>query len=57
MISGEVTKNGDIVTTFREQEKPKGIVGWSDSDWAACAETRKSTRGGLMCFGEHTLKC
>ena len=44
-------------TTFKRQEKLNGIVGWSDSDWAGCAETRKSTSGGLLCLGEHTVKC
>ena len=46
-----------MVTMFRKQEKHNGIVGWSDSDWAGCAETRKSTSGGLLCLGEHTVKC
>jgi hypothetical protein len=46
-----------MVTIFGKQDKPEGIVGWSDSDWAGCMETRKSTSGGLLCIGNHTIKC
>jgi hypothetical protein len=41
---------------FRRQNKPGFIEGWSDSDWAGCLETRKSTSGGLLKFGMHVLK-
>jgi hypothetical protein len=46
-----------MITNFKRQEEHNGIVGWSDSDWAGCAETRKSTSGGLLCLGKHTVKC
>jgi hypothetical protein len=46
-----------MITLFGRQDKPAGIVGWSDSDWAGCMETRKSTSGGLLCIGNHTIKC
>ena len=34
----------------------KFIVGWSDSDWAGCVETRKSTSGGIVFLGSHVIK-
>ena len=46
-----------MITTFQRQEKHNGIVGWSDSDWAGCAETRTSTSGGFLCLGKHIVKC
>ena len=29
---------------------------WSDTDWAGCKVTRKSTSGGMVCLGKHILK-
>ena len=29
---------------------------WSDTDHAGCLETRKSTTGGVVMFGNHTIK-
>ena len=34
----------------------KFMVGWSDSDWAGCVETRKSTSGGVVFIGSHVIK-
>ena len=31
-------------------------MGWSDSDWAGCIETRKSTSGGVVMHGDHCIK-
>ena len=45
-----------MINRFDRQEMPKGIEGWSDSDWAGCLETRKSTSGGLIMFGKHMIK-
>ena len=42
-----------MICHFRRQDKPQGIEGWSDSDWAGCLETRKSTSGGLIRWGSH----
>ena len=45
-----------VICHFKYQEKPKHLEGWSDSDWAGCLDTRKSTSGGLMRLGTHILK-
>ena len=37
-----------MITNFKRQEKHNGIVGWSDSDWAGCAETRKINQRGIV---------
>ena len=29
---------------------------FSDADWAGCRETRKSTTGGCVTIGKHTIK-
>ena len=55
-------RRGDVgkpraVCWFKRQNKPGFIEGWSDSDWAGCLETRKSTSGGLLKWGSHILKC
>ena len=40
---------------FAWQHPPGEIVGFCDSDWAGCARTRKSTSGGFIMHGSHTL--
>jgi hypothetical protein len=40
---------------FPWQEKQNTISGYSDSDWAGCTRTRKSTSGGVIMIGRHTL--
>ena len=32
------------------------IIGFSDSDWAGCVRTRKSTSGGALMRGSHVLR-
>ena len=34
----------------------KCIVGYSDSDWAVCRVTGKSTSGGALMIGSHLMK-
>ena len=37
------------------QDSPKHIKAYSDSDWAGCVKTRKSTSGGILMYGIHLL--
>ena len=39
------------VTTFRRQEGVKVIDVWTDTDYAGCTDTRKSTIGGVVMLG------
>ena len=41
---------------YRRQQCPNVVVVWSDTDFAGCKETRKSTNGGAIMLGEHCVK-
>ena len=45
-----------VIVDFAYQELPKEIVVWSDTDFAGCKRTRKSTSGGVVMFGRHCVK-
>ena len=45
-----------IVTKYEYQKNYKIIDVWSDTDHAGCLETRKSTTGGIVMFGNHSIK-
>ena len=45
-----------LVMKFRWQDMPSTITTFTDSDWAGCLETAKSTSGGALCLGEHVIK-
>jgi len=45
-----------LVSKFAWQEWPSLVSAFTDSDWAGCARTAKSTSGGCICIGEHVLK-
>ena len=45
-----------LVWWFKYQGTPRDIVGHSDSDWARCVGTRRSTTGGAIHHGGHLLK-
>ena len=32
------------------------ITGYTDSDWAGCVATARSTSGGIVCLGSHVIK-
>ena len=38
------------------QEKPKDLTIWTDTDYAGCKRTRKSTSGGVVLWGSHLIK-
>ena len=55
-ISQYLMRRPRVVQVFRHQEEPTYITGYSDSDWAGCVETRKSTSAGVLMHGAHVLK-
>jgi len=45
-----------LVSQFHYQQRLQELDGYSDSDWAGCKATAKSTSGGMMMLGTHTIK-
>ena len=45
-----------VVHSYRWQDDPSTITVYSDSDWAGCRETRKSTSGACFFHGGHLIK-
>ena len=45
-----------LVSKFRWQRLPDTMTTYTDSDWAGCAKTARSTSGGVVCLGDHALK-
>lgn len=45
-----------VVSKYEYQRNCKMINIWSDTDHIGCLETRKSTSGGVIMFGNHVLK-
>ena len=41
---------------YRYQDLPKELTIWTDTDYAGCKKTRKSTSGGVVMWGEHIIK-
>ena len=41
---------------FRFQPEPEYIQACSDSDWAGCRKTRRSTSGGIVLYGSHLIR-
>ena len=41
---------------FEWQEMPDMLRTYVDSDWAGCKTSAKSTSGGVVCLGAHTIK-
>ena len=44
------------VLEYRWQERKEAPAGYSDSDWAGCKSTGKTTSGGLVMLGAHLIK-
>ena len=40
---------------YEWQCEPDGLQGFSDSDWAGCRRTRRSTTGGVVMHGTHLI--
>ena len=45
-----------VVNRYTYQEVLAKVEGFSDSDWAGCRRTARSTSGGVVCLGKHFLK-
>ena len=45
-----------LVQAFEWQDLPTELLKFTDSDWAGDRDTRKSTSGGAITWGWHTLK-
>ena len=45
-----------LVSRFAYQEEVHEVDGYSDSDWAGCKRTAKSTSGGAIMVGSHCVK-
>jgi hypothetical protein len=41
---------------YKNQNPPKRLSIYADSDWAGCRRTRKSTSGGVACHGSHCVR-
>jgi hypothetical protein len=41
---------------YEFQETPTMLETYSDTDWAGCRRTRRSTTGGYMVYGKHLIK-
>jgi hypothetical protein len=42
-------------TLYQWQDPPGVIRGYTDSDWAGCTRTRRSTSGGVLLYGQHLV--
>ena len=45
-----------LVSHYEWQEDSPELWGFSDSDWAGCKQTAKSTSGGIVMRGSHLIK-
>ena len=45
-----------MVSRFDTQYRPEEVFGFSDSDWAGCKKTSRSTSGGAIMVGQHCIK-
>ena len=45
-----------LVLKFEWQKAVKTAVTYTDSDWAGCVKTAKSTSGGMVMMGNHLIK-
>ncbi len=41
---------------YQYQEQPQELTIWTDTDYAGCKRTRKSTSGGVVMWGKHLIK-
>ena len=48
--------NPRTILEYPWQSRENEVEGFSDSDWAGCRRTGKSTSGGVIKIGEHLIK-
>ena len=48
--------SGRLVTKYEWQGAEDQVMAYSDSDWAGCRQTGKSTSGGVIMIGDHFIK-
>ena len=48
--------NARLITRYEWQGDEHDLTGYSDSDWAGCRVTGKSTSGGAVLVGSHFIK-
>ena len=49
-------ESGRTIMRYDWQGQEHEVTGYSDSDWAGCRVTRKSTSGGAIMIGGHFIK-
>ena len=45
-----------LVMNYRWQNNNSTVVSYTDSDWAGCVRTARSTSGGIVTIGDHVVK-
>ena len=55
-LGRDLKGNARLAIEYPWQGEEKNIVGFSDSDWAGCRVTGKSTSGGALTIGSHLIK-
>ena len=45
-----------LVLWYEYQSKPDYMLVYTDTDWAGCRKTRRSTTGGCAVYGSHLIK-
>ena len=55
-MGGYLQGHPRLVINYPWQESVDAISGFSDSDWAGCRRTARSTSGGALMLGGHLLK-
>ena len=55
-IAKYVQKYSRCVIHYRWEARPRVLSVYTDSDWAGCRRTRRSTSGGVVMLGSHVIK-
>ncbi|MBN71658.1 MAG: hypothetical protein CME32_20555 [Gimesia sp.] len=55
-IGRYLLKHPRMIIKFDWQGKQQTVTAYSDSDWAGCSKTARSTSGGILMIGKHVIK-